>query len=134
LNALLDEWERRTTDDVLARVDARRGDAKAKIVHAGMLTFAGELLPIELAMRDWSRRDPAVAARLRRVDNTRMDYLRALFSMFLTDPDEVEARSILAFTLAIGQHLMAADHGERSRQDAVARAGELLLAAGPGYR
>ncbi len=71
------------------------------------------------------------AARLRRVDNKRMDYLRALFSTFLTDPDEVEARSILAFTLVIGQHFMAADHGGRNRRDAVTLAGALLLNSQP---
>lgn len=127
LTELLDEWEQRTTDDVLARVEAQGGDARVKIVRAGTLTLSDELLPIDLAIRDWSRRDPAVAVHLRRVDNKRMDYLRALFSTFLTDPDEVEARSILAFTLVIGQHFMAADHGERNQRDAVTLAGELLL-------
>ena len=43
------------------------------------LTFSSELLPIDLAIRDWSRRDQTVAERLRRVDNRRMDYLRLLF-------------------------------------------------------
>lgn len=127
LASLLDEWEQQTTDDVLARVEAAGGDARVKIVRAGKLTFSRDLLPIDLAIRDWSRRDAAVAARLRRVDNKRMDYLRALFSTFLTDPEEVEARSILAFTLAIGQHFIAADHGERNRHDAFTLAGELLL-------
>lgn len=131
LTDLLDEWEQRTTDDVLARVEAQGGDAGVKIVRAGTLTFSDELLPIDLAIRDWSRRDPAVAARLRRVDNKRMDYLRALFSTFLTDPDEVEARSTLAFTLVIGQHFMAADHGGRNRRDSVTLAGALLLRPPP---
>jgi hypothetical protein len=27
----------------------------------------------DLAVRDWARRDPAVAERLRRIDNRRMD-------------------------------------------------------------
>ncbi|HME46923.1 MAG TPA: TetR/AcrR family transcriptional regulator, partial [Mycobacterium sp.] len=32
------------------------------------------------------------------------------------DPDEVEARSMLAFSLAIGNHFIAADHDGRSRR------------------
>lgn len=33
------------------------------------------------------------------------------------DPAQIEARSSLAFTLAIGSHLIPADHGPRSRAD-----------------
>jgi len=72
-----------------------------------------------LAIRDWSRRDPAIAARLKRVDNRRMDYLRSLFGAFCADEDEVEARSVLAFSLAIGHHFIAADHGTHDRAEAV---------------
>ncbi len=127
LAELLDEWEQRTTDDVLTRVEVQGGDARVKIVRAGTLTFSEELLPVDLAIRGWARRDPAVAVRLRRVDNMRMDYLRELFSTFLTDPDEIEARSTLAFSLVIGQHFMAASHKGGNRRNAVRLAGELLL-------
>lgn len=131
LNELLDEWERRSTADVLARVKAEGGDATAKIRRAGALTFSAELLPVDLAVRSWSHHDSTVAACLRRVDNARIDYLRSLFTTFVADPDEVEARSTLALALAIGQHFMAADHGRRSRREAVDLAAALLLAT-PG--
>ena len=35
----------------------------------------------------------------------------------VSDPDDVEARCILAFSLLIGDHYIAADHGARSRAD-----------------
>jgi AcrR family transcriptional regulator len=117
LEEMLDTWERRSTDEVLERVEREGGDPRAKVRRAGALTFSRELLPIDLAVRDWSRREPAVAERLRRVDNRRMDYLRSLFAAFCPDADEVEARSMLAFSLAIGNHFIAADHGARSRAD-----------------
>lgn len=128
LNELLDEWERRSTDDVIAQAEAEGGDATAKIRRAGALTFSAKLLPVDLAVRSWSRHDAAVAARLRRVDNTRIDYLRSNFAAFVDDPDEVEARSTLAFALAIGQHFIAADHGRHGRREAINRAVALLLA------
>jgi len=117
LEEMLDTWERRSTDEVLERVEREGGDPRAKVRRAGALTFSRELLPIDLAVRDWSRREPAVAERLRRVDNRRMDYLRSLFAAFCPDEDEVEARSMLAFSLAIGNHFIAAEHGARSRAD-----------------
>jgi AcrR family transcriptional regulator len=128
LAEMLDTWERRSTDEVVARVEGEGGDPRAKIRRAGALTLSAELLPVDLAVRDWARRDPAVAERLRRVDNRRMDYLRALFGAFCPDPDEVEARSMLAFSLVIGNHFIAAEHGARSRADVVALTRRLLLA------
>lgn len=72
---------------------------------------------VDLAIRDWARRDPAVAERLRRVDNRRMDYLRQLFGAFCSDPAEVETRSLLVFSVYIGNHFIAADHGSRTRAE-----------------
>jgi hypothetical protein len=46
-----------------------------------------------------------------------MDYLHPLFGAFCSDEDDVEARSMLAFSLLIGNHFVAADHGARGRAD-----------------
>ena len=128
LEEMLDAWERRSTDEVLERVEREGGDPRAKVRRAGMLTFSKELLPVDLAIRDWARRDRSVARRLRRVDNRRMEYLRSLIGAISSDPDDVEARSLLAFSLAIGEHFVAADHAGRSRADVLARAVQRLLA------
>src|SRR5262245_64471537 len=128
LDAVLDAWEHRSTDEVLERVEEEGGDARAKVRKAGMLTFSRDLLPIDLAVRDWARRDRSVARRLRRVDNRRIEYLRALIGSFCADEDEVEARSMLAFSLAIGNHFIAADHGARSRKQVLELAKRHLLA------
>ena len=125
---MLDRWERAATDEVIERVERRGGDARAKLRRAGALTFSEELLPIDLAVRDWSRHESAVAERLRRVDNRRMDYLRMLFSTLCSDEAEVEARSMLAFSLLIGNHFMAADHGARSRAEVLELTARWLLA------
>ena len=128
LEAMLDSWERESTDEVLDHVQREGGDLKAQVQRAGALTFSDDrLLPIDLAVRDWARRDDAVAERLRRVDNRRMALLREMISTFCPDPDEVEARSLLAFCVAIGAHFLAADHGDRTRAQVLARAAGLLL-------
>ncbi len=54
---MLDTWEHRSTEEVLERVEQEGGDARDKVRRAGMLTFSKELLPIDLAVRDWARRD-----------------------------------------------------------------------------
>jgi AcrR family transcriptional regulator len=128
LEEMLNTWERRSTDETLERVEKEGGDARDKVRRAGMLTFSTELLPIDLAVRDWARRDRSVAKRLRRVDNRRMDYLRTMIGTFVDDADDVEARGMLAFSLAIGSHFIAADHGARSRKQVLERATQRLLA------
>ena len=128
LAEMLDTWERKAIDEVLERVECQGGDVRAKLRLAGALTFSSELLPIDLAVRDWSRRDQAVAERLRRVDNRRMNYLRLLFGAICPGEDEVEARSMLAFSLVIGHQFLAADHGARSHADVLELAARWLLA------
>jgi AcrR family transcriptional regulator len=126
LGELLDTWERRSTDEVLERVESEGGDARDKVWRSGMFTFSKELLPIDLAVREWARRDKSVAKRLRRVDNRRMDYLRSLISTFCADPADVEARSVMAFSLAVGNHFIAADFAH-SRKELLERATKRLL-------
>jgi AcrR family transcriptional regulator len=128
LDEMLDTWERRSTDEVLDRVEREGGDPEDKVRRAGMLTFSRDLLPIDLAVRDWARRDQSVAERLRRVDNRRMEYLRSLISASRPGAGDVEARSMLAFSLAIGNHFIAAEHGARSRADVLELAIRRLLA------
>ncbi|MET9804867.1 helix-turn-helix domain-containing protein [Streptomyces sp. NPDC006368] len=128
LDAMLDSWERESTDEVIDRVEREGGDPKTKIQRAGMLTFSSDrLLRIDLAVRDWARRDEAVAERLRRVDNRRMALLREMIGTFCSDPDEVEARGLIAFCVAMGHHFLAADHEGRTRVEVLTRAGDLIL-------
>src|SRR5262245_53615069 len=104
LAEMLDSWERAAIDEVLERVERGGGDPRLKARRAGALTLSEELLPVDLAVRDWARRDPSVADRLRRVDNRRMDYLRTQFRAICSNQDEVEARCLIAFSLLIGSH------------------------------
>jgi AcrR family transcriptional regulator len=128
LEAMLDTWESEAVDEVLEKAAGEGGDARTKMRRAGQLTFASErLLPIDLAVRDWARRDRAVARRLRRVDNRRMEYMRELLGSFCSDADEVEARAFLAFSLVLGNHLLAIRHGDRTRHEVLAQAASLLL-------
>ncbi|MGO9900933.1 MAG: TetR/AcrR family transcriptional regulator [Solirubrobacteraceae bacterium] len=128
LHEMLDVWERRSIEEVIERVEQEGGDPRKKVLRAGKLTFSHTLLAIDLAVRDWSRRDASVAARLRRVDNRRIAYLRSLFASFCDDQEEVEARCLLAFSLVIGGHFIAADHGPVPRAEVMERATRLLLA------
>jgi AcrR family transcriptional regulator len=118
LEEMLDTWERVGVDEVIERVDSEGEDPRVRLRRLFAIgASSGEVLRIDLAVRDWARRDTAVAKRLRRVDNRRMEYMRSLFGAFCPDQDDVEARCMLAFSLWIGNHFIAVDHGARSRAD-----------------
>ncbi len=127
LREMLDSWEKAAVGDVIARVESQSADPRAKLQQlfelARSVDFAGEL-----AIRDWARRDREVAKRVRRVDNRRMAYLRSLFEQFCADEDDVEVRSMLAFSLFIGSYFIAAEHGGKTRSQVLQLALDRLCA------
>jgi AcrR family transcriptional regulator len=128
LEEMLDAWERLVIDEVIERVEAGGGDARAKLRRLSALAGSarrspgGTVMRLELAIRDWARRDKGVAKRLKRIDNRRMEYLRSLFGEFCPVEDDVEARCMLLLSLWVGNHLIAADHGARSRANVLRHA------------
>jgi AcrR family transcriptional regulator len=126
LQEMLDAWEKAMVDDVIARVESQPAQARAKLQQLFELARSVDFA-VELAIRDWSRRDSDIAERVRRVDNRRMAYLRSLFGQFCLDEDDVEARSMLAFSLFIGNYFIAARHREKTRSQVLQLAIDRLL-------
>lgn len=129
LEAMLDEWATAVVDRVIDDVDAHGGDARAKLERLFTIAKSGleGLMKIELATRDWARRDAMAADRVRRVDERRIAYMRGLFGEFCSDEGEIEARCLLAFSLFIGSHFVAAGHGARTRDEVLGLALRQLL-------
>jgi AcrR family transcriptional regulator len=127
LDEMLDAFERISVDAIIERVDREGGDGRERLRRLfAIASGSTKGIRVELAIRDWARRDRAAARRLRRVDSRRMDYLRSLYGEFCDD-DEAEVRSMLTFSLFIATHFIAADHGDRSRAEVVRLTAEWLL-------
>jgi AcrR family transcriptional regulator len=122
LEEMLDTWERVVIDETIERIEAEGGDARAKLRRLFALASSREargLGSIDLAIREWARREEAVARRLRRVDNRRMEYMRSLFGAFCPSQEQVEVRCLLALSVLVGSRFIAADHGAHRRTDVV---------------
>jgi AcrR family transcriptional regulator len=126
LGEMLDSWGKVVAEDVIAYLESRPGDPRAKLQELFELAPSVDFA-VELAIRDWARRDRDVAKRVRQVDNRRIEYLRLLFGQLCADDDEAEVRSMLAFSLFIGSYFIAAEHGERSRAEVLQLALDRLL-------
>ena len=138
LEAVLAAWEERMVDEVIAQVDGSQVDgsqvdgsqvdARTRLRRLfDLAATRADFLGVELAVRDWARREPDVAARLRRVDDRRVAYLRSLFSEISDDEEDVEGRCLLAMSLFVGSPLVAAWPARRRRRDVMAAATEHLV-------
>ncbi len=128
LDEALDYWEKGGTEDVIAQLEGEPGDARDKLQQLfEMAPSAKKLFAVELALRDWARRDQSVAKRMHRVDDRRMAFLRLQFGQFLDDKGDVEARSLLTYSLMVGSYFISARHDDRSRADVVQLAVKRLL-------
>ena len=127
LEEMLDTWEKTGTEDIIARVASNPGDARAKLQKLFDITSSPEGLAVELAVRDWSRRDSDVAGRLRRADNRRMGFVRSLFGQFCADEDDVEVRSMMSYSMVIGSYFVAVEHGDKTRSKVLQLAIDHLL-------
>jgi AcrR family transcriptional regulator len=130
---VLDTWEHAVVDDVISQIENTDDDPRTKLRHLFELArerpVAGHGLAVELAIRDWARRSPGVSERLHRVDNRRMAYLRALFRQISIDHNDAEARSLLAFSLFVGNSLITAEHDGRPRREVISHALDRLLSS-----
>src|SRR5689334_18937293 len=132
LEDVLAAWEERMVDEVIAQVESApiegaQVDARTRLRRLfDLASMRADFLGVELAVRDWARREPGVAARLRRVDDRRVAYLRSLFSEISDDEEDVEGRCLLAMSLFVGSPLVAAWPARRRRRDVMAAATEHL--------
>lgn len=127
LEEMLDTWEKTGTEDIIARVTSHPGDGRAKLQKLFDITSSPEGLAVELAVRDWSRRDSDVALRLRRADNRRMEFVRSLFGQFCADDIDVEVRSMMSYSMVIGSYFVAVEHGDKTRSEVLQLAIDHLL-------
>lgn len=116
LEEMLESWEQAGTEAVIARIDRDPCDPRVKLRRLFELSPSADFA-VELAIRDWSRRDSGVAERLRRVDDRRMRFLRSLFGQFRMDEGDVEARSMLAYSLLIGSYFIAVQPTGKTRSE-----------------
>jgi AcrR family transcriptional regulator len=132
---MLDTWERDVTDTMIEQVESVAGhqDARTRlrILFEAVDAVAEDPtigVAVDLAIREWARRDTAVAERVRQVDNRQMAYLRSLYGEFCADDVEVESRCLMTMSIRLGDHLVRADHPNRRRAEVMDHVTRQLLA------
>ena len=119
LQAMLVRWEESGSKFVFGEVERVGGDAVRRLKHLSDIVIRryGDQLNLELALRDWGRKDLKIANILRQEDEKRIDYISGLFVEIYGDVKVAEAKAWLLFSLFVGEIIIAAPMKEQSREN-----------------
>lgn len=112
LAAVLETWKTGRIADILKQTRAEPGKELARIYHVIDVYSAARNskgMRIELAIRDWARRDPLAASVVKEVDAKRLDCAARLFVAGGLAEGEAVSRSMLLYAYVFGQSLMMYD-------------------------
>ncbi len=129
LLTMLDHWRETGTEQALETVERVGGDAARKLRHLADITFRvfGGQMRLELALRDWGRKDERVWAVIQKVDERRMDYLRIQFLEIFGDEKVAEVKTWLLYCLFNGESSITIPPQGQSRTDVMWACFELLI-------
>lgn len=112
LMAVLDAWKDGRIRDIVKQTRIHPGRELEQIHHVIDVYSAGRSrrgMMIELAVRDWARRDAAAAAIVAEVDDMRLRCARELFLACGVPREEASSRSMLLYAYVFGISLMIHD-------------------------
>jgi AcrR family transcriptional regulator len=136
LTALLDTWRDGRVAAIAEQTERAGGDATERL--AGLIRLYGGRasprgLAIELAIRQWARRDAAAAAAVAAVDGARLENVGRLYRALGCDAEEAEARAVLFYAFVFGQSLLVPG-SERAAERTRAACAAMLVNIAPSGR
>lgn len=112
LTALLAEWERVATSRVIEELDRHGGPPRERLNHLMTMTVSHpSAARIEQAIRAWGAHDRAVRKALERVDERRVDYVRAMLVAAGVDRTHAMRRSRLMYLALLGEYAVVSHGG-----------------------
>ena len=111
-DAVLQIWKEGRIRDINKQTSAAPGREREQLAHVIDVYSANRNrkgISIELAVRDWARRDAQAAAVVEEVDTYRLECTRKLFVASGLSDAEAKSRSLLLYAYVFGQSLMAYD-------------------------
>lgn len=109
LLAVLSHWKEGRIRDIIKQTRAQAGRELEQIYHVIDVYSASRSrrgMMIELAVRDWARRDPEAGAIVAEVDDVRLRCARELFLACGVPMEEASSRCMLLYAYVFGVSLM----------------------------
>jgi AcrR family transcriptional regulator len=126
--SFLDRWRDRRLAEI-AYLRANRGDRETELHRIFRLVLSEPArntrqMRVELAVRDFARRDAYAARIVAEVDRTRIDYSASLLERVMTDRRQARDLALLLYVVTIGGRVVLADIHEG--EAAIARIDNLV--------
>lgn len=93
IQKLLEYWAKKFTYEVVDEINAIEGGAGERLYGLMELLTRNDASHYDIAVRAWAAQEPAVAIVVRRVDMTRLGYVKSLFRELGFEGDELTVRS-----------------------------------------
>jgi len=112
VDGVLQTWRDGRIRDIDKQTGASPGREREQLLH--LIDVYGATrnrkgISIELAVREWARRDAQAAAIVEEVDSWRLQCTRQLFVRRGVSDEEAKSRSLLLYAYVFGQSLMACE-------------------------
>ncbi|MCB1931924.1 MAG: TetR/AcrR family transcriptional regulator [Candidatus Accumulibacter sp.] len=112
VDGVLATWRDGRLRDIDKQTVATPGREREQLLH--LIDVYGATrnrkgISIELAVREWARRDAQAAAIVEEVDTWRLECTRKLFVRHGVSEDEAKSRSLLLYAYVFGQSMMACE-------------------------
>lgn len=128
--AVLQTWRDGRIRDIHKQSVAIPGQEREQLLH--LIDVYGATrnrkgISIELAVREWARRDGEAAAVVEEVDTWRLECTRKLFVARGVSESEAKSRSLLLYAYVFGQSLMACERYDAGIADLKRWIAELIV-------
>ena len=132
LRAVLQTWRALATEQLTRRLESAHDDPREQLRDLISLPFRGRSAAraarIELAIRDWARRDGMARAFVDEADSARIAYISQVFSSMGFPVVEARSRAFVLYSYEVAESLLSAQ-GSVSQREERARLVERLLQA-----
>jgi len=131
LRSALQAWRDAATEQIIQRFDDRHADPRALLRELVSLPFRGErarrAASVELAIRDWARRDAMARQAVDEVDERRISYQAQVFSALGFSIAEARIRAFALYAHEVAESLLFNQGTEAQKVERAAFVEQLML-------
>ncbi|MEL7131482.1 MAG: TetR/AcrR family transcriptional regulator [Pseudomonadota bacterium] len=108
LNALLQEWEARNTQCIVEKCALDAESIAQSVCHFFECFIDPKLFDqgLDFAVREWSRRDRSIRAKIDEADRIRLEAVTVFFERHGYDTEEADARARILYFMQLGYHAL----------------------------
>jgi AcrR family transcriptional regulator len=135
LARVLESWRAAATEQVINRFEGRGADPRERLAELLTLPFRGQSAEraarIELAIRDWARRNATARRAVDEVDERRIGYTAQCFSALGFDIAEARSRAFILYGYQVAESLLRRQGAAAQQRERCALLERLLLTPAP---